>query len=95
MSEREAYVQKLKAQLDEWNAEIDTLEARARKAEGDARLRYEQQVTSLRQQQEDARARLARLQEASEDAWTQLKEGADRAWTDLKRGMEKATAAFK
>jgi len=94
MSERDAYVQKLKAQLDEWNAEIDKLEARAGKASGDARLKYEQQIKSLRQQRQDAENRLAGLREATDDAWRQLKEGADKAWADLKLGLEKATSAF-
>jgi prefoldin subunit 5 len=31
MSNRDIYVQKLNAQLDEWNAEIDKLEARIQK----------------------------------------------------------------
>lgn len=30
MSTRDEYVQKLKAQLDEWNAELSTWEAKAR-----------------------------------------------------------------
>ena len=33
---RDAYVQKVKAKLDEWNAEIDRLEAQARQKEADA-----------------------------------------------------------
>ena len=48
MSERDAYVEKMKAKLDEWNAEIDRLEAKARGAEADARLRYNKQIESLR-----------------------------------------------
>jgi hypothetical protein len=95
MSERDAYVQKLKAQLDEWNAEIDRLEAQARQAGGDARLQYEKQVQSLREQRRDAETRLAGLRAATGDAWDQLREGVDQAWSDLKSGLEKASSAFK
>ena len=80
MSEKDAYVQKLKAQLDGWNAEVDKLEALAAQASGDARIFYEQQMKSLRRQRADAKASLAELQGAGDDAWHQLKEGADRAW---------------
>jgi chromosome segregation ATPase len=95
MSERDAYVQKLKAQLDGWNAEIDKLEAEARQAGGDAQLQYEQQLKSLRQQREDAKTQLAGLQAATGDAWEQLRKGVDEAWSDLKSGLEKASSALK
>ncbi len=95
MSERDAYLQKLKADLDEWNARIDTLEARAAQASGDVRLQYEQQIKSLRHQRAEVASRLAALQEATDDAWEQVKEGLDRAWADLKYGLDKAAAAFK
>lgn len=95
MSERDAYVNKLKAQLDEWNAEIDRLEARARKAGADASIGYEKQAKALRRQRDDAKARLAEIQSAGQDAWQQLKKGADQAWADLKSSVEKAAASFK
>ena len=95
MTERDAYVQKMKAQLDEWNAEIDKLQARTQQAKGDAKLSYEQQLKSLRRQRDDAQARLTGIQDATEDAWRQFKEGADQAWSKLKDGMENAASAFK
>jgi len=64
MSERDAYVKKLKAQLDEWNADTDRLEARARKAGAEASLAYERQAKTLRRQRDDAKARLAEVQNA-------------------------------
>jgi chromosome segregation ATPase len=94
MSERDAYLQKLKGQLDEWNAEIDKLEARAAQATGDARLTLEEQMTSLRRQRGEAKARLAQLQGATDDAWEQLKTGLDEAWASLKEGVDRAKSAL-
>ena len=37
MSTRDEYVAKMKHQLDEWNAEIDSLEAKVRQAKEDAK----------------------------------------------------------
>ncbi len=44
MSKRDAYVAKLKAQLDEWNAEVRKWEAKAEGAQADVRIEYEKQL---------------------------------------------------
>ena len=95
MTERDAYVQKMKGQLDEWNAEIDKLQAQAEQKKGDAKLAYEQQINSLRQQRDDAQARLAGLQDSTGEAWEQLKAGVDEAWSSLKVSVERAASAFR
>ena len=37
---RDAYVQKLKAKMDEWNAEIDKLAAKADQADAETKIKY-------------------------------------------------------
>jgi uncharacterized protein YukE len=59
---RDAYVEKLKAQLDEWDAELDKLDATAVKAEGDAKIRYEEKIKELCQEHEEAQQRLTQIQ---------------------------------
>jgi len=44
MSVKEAYQQKIGAQLDEWKAEIDKMKAKADKAEANAQLEYNKQI---------------------------------------------------
>lgn len=41
MNKREQYIEKLKAQLDEWNAEVAKWEAKTRSAQVDMRIEYE------------------------------------------------------
>ncbi len=95
MSARDAYVEKLKAQLDEWNAELDKLQARLRGARADAKIDYEKQIKTLRQQRDEATTKLAEIQEASEDAWEDLKQGMENTWTALKEAFERAKSRFK
>ena len=59
MSERDAYVAKMKAKLDEWNAAIDQFEARAGVAQADARLMYERQLGELKANRDAAAHRRA------------------------------------
>ena len=40
MINKEAYIQKLHAKIDEWNADIDTLKAKADQVEADAKIEY-------------------------------------------------------
>lgn len=85
-----ACTEKLKAQLDEWHADLDKLDAKARGASADAKIKHEEEVSSLRQQRDAAKEKLAEIQSSSEDAWEHLKEGAESAWADLKEAFIKA-----
>ena len=75
MGERDAYVQKMKAKLDEWNSEIDRLAEKTNAAKADAKLRYQEQVDRLKAQSDTARRKLDELGAASESAWKDLRTG--------------------
>lgn len=95
MSMKDAYEQKLQAQLDEWGAEIDKLKAKADNAEADAQLEYYKQIEELRSMQETATNKLAELKDAGDDAWEDLKAGIDSAWDSLGNALKSATSRFK
>jgi len=95
MSMKDAYQQKLQARLDEWNADIDKLKARADKAEASVKLGYYEQIEDLKMKQEAAREKLAELKLASDDAWEDLKAGAESAWDSLGEAVKSASSRFK
>ena len=95
MSERDAYIEKMKAQLDAWNAKIDQFEAQARKAGADAQLQYEKQLEELRESRDDAAKHLKELQVASNEAWESLQRGAENAWDEMARAFKNAAERFK
>ncbi len=94
-NQRDAYVEKLKAQLDEWNAELDKLEAHARMAKAEERMRYESRIEALRQKEQEARKTLQQILEAKEDAWMDLKNGLESAWDSLKSTLLEAKSEFQ
>ncbi|MBJ3762531.1 coiled coil domain-containing protein [Maribius pontilimi] len=94
MDEKNAYRRKLEARLDQWRAEIDKLQNKAAEASADARQEYDEQVRNLREQQQDARAKLMELDDASGEAWKDLKKGVERAWDDLGAAVKKARKRF-
>lgn len=95
MSTRDAYVEKMKATLNEWNAELSKLEAQAASAQADAKLRYEKQMKALREQREEARAKLRELESASDAAWQDMQRGYEAAWSSMTRAWSDAMKRFK
>ncbi|GGB89200.1 hypothetical protein GCM10011352_13980 [Marinobacterium zhoushanense] len=95
MSRKEAYQKKLQAQLDEWDAEINKLKAKADAAEADTRLEYYKHIDELRSMQESVRNRLAELKASSDDAWDDIKAGIDSAWDSLSNALKSAASRFK
>jgi len=94
-AKRDAYVEKLKAQLDEWNADIDKLAAKAAQAEAEAKIEYQNQLDELRAKRDDVRNKLSALQQAGEGAWEDLKEGLENSWEILKMSFKRAKSEFE
>ena len=68
-AKRDEYVAKMKLQLDELNAKMDKLEAKAQEAKEDARAKYKEEMSKLRQQSKLAKGKLDELKAAGEDGW--------------------------
>jgi hypothetical protein len=95
MNAREAYQEKMEAQLDRWNAEIAKLQARADEAKAQAKIEYLEQIAQLRQRQDKARRKLDEMKKAGDGAWQDLKAGLELAWDDLSSALESAASRFK
>lgn len=69
MTSRDAYIEKMKNQLDELNAKMGELEAKAQEAKDDARAKYKEEAGKLRKQYQFAVAKLEELKAAGEGTW--------------------------
>lgn len=95
MINREEYVQKLKSQLDEWNAEAGKWEAKAKEAQSHMKAEYEKQLATLNARRDEALEQMRRLQAASTDAWQDVMRGADEAWKNMHEAFNKARSHFE
>lgn len=95
MSMKEAYEKKLQAQLDECNADMIKLKAKADKAEADAQIKYYKEIEEIKAKKSLVDEKLSKLKEASEDAWEDLKAGAEEAWDSLSEAIKSAASRFK
>jgi hypothetical protein len=95
MDTKDAYKQKREAQLKEWGAQINLLEAKAENIGADMKVKHAEIMQELRSKQHTASEEIKNLSKASGDAWEQVKSTADRIWDDLKHGVAEAHSKFK
>lgn len=95
MATKEAYRRQLEARLAEWDARLDLLAAKARKATADAQIDYENELGALKRQREHAFETLSELARRGEGAWDDVKVGAERAWEEMGRTIDRLAARFK
>lgn len=95
MSTRDEYVEKLKNNLDKWNADLDKWGEKTKAAKTDLRIDYEMKLEALRKHRDEAAVKLKELQATSGDAWKDLKAGTDTAWAAIREAFDKASSHFK
>jgi predicted nucleic acid-binding Zn-ribbon protein len=95
MSSREEYVQKMKAQLDQWNAEVAKWEEKSKSAQADMKAEYEKQLETLRSRRDAAMYQMHQVSVASTEAWMDMMKGADAAWKAMGEAFTKARGHFE
>jgi DNA-binding transcriptional regulator GbsR (MarR family) len=90
----QAFREQTETRLTEYKTEIDQLQANAEKLEGDAKAKAEEQLTALRQKQDEVSEKLKELGSSTGDAWEQIKSGIEAAMEDLGNAYKKAAAEF-
>ena len=94
MTKRDEYAEKLKTQIDEWNAELDRFEAKVNAAAAEARQRYQEELNSLRARRDEMLQELSHVQQATDDAWDEVWRGAEEAWQTMKEAFGRARSKF-
>lgn len=95
MDNRDEYVEKLKAQLDTWNAQMATWESATRSATKEARVELEKQMGIMKSRLDDMAYRMQLLRGASTEAWQEIARGADDARKAMHDAFEKARSRLK
>ena len=95
MNKRDVYVQQLHAKIDEWNADIDKLAAKADQVEADSRREYQEQIDRLKHKRREIEGKLTDLKQSGEEAWHDFKTGIDLAWDSMNEAVKSAMSRFK
>lgn len=95
MTSRDEFIEKLKSQLDQWNAEVARWEEKAKTAQAQMQAESAKQLAALRSQREKALDQLKQLQDASAAAWNDAMRGAEQAWKEMGDAWTKARSHFE
>ena len=84
MDKRTEYVEKLSAQMVEWDGQIDVLKEKAENATAEEKFFYAKAITDLQLKLDQASEKLQGIAAASDDEWEELKTGAEQIWKEVR-----------
>ena len=83
MDKRTEYVEKLSAQMVEWDVQIDLLKDQAESAAPETKFEYAKLIAALQLKRDQAAIELQGIATASDDEWEDLKAGAEQIWHEV------------
>jgi hypothetical protein len=95
MDTRTEYVEKLSAQMVEWDAQIDLLKDKAESATPEAKYEYSHAIAALQLKRDEAAEKLQGLSAAGDDDWEDLKTATERIWGEVKTIFHDAFSKMK
>ncbi|HEY6873159.1 MAG TPA: hypothetical protein VI298_10585 [Geobacteraceae bacterium] len=84
MDKRTEYVEKLSAQMVEWDAQIDRLKDKAESATPGKRFEYANAIAALQLKRDEAAEKLQGISAASDDEWEGLKAETEHVWDNVR-----------
>jgi len=92
--EKESYLQKSDAKVQEWTAKMRTLQEKSEKSGSETRNELDEKLKVVNEKLAVARHKLDDLRTSSEGSWKSLREGLDRALSEVRRATDKAQSFF-
>jgi hypothetical protein len=93
-TKRDAYVEKLKGNIDDWNTEIDEFQVKLKQAKADVQVEYHKQIEEIKVKRQALEGKLADLKNAGDEAWEDVKSGVDVARQILGQAVKAAKSKF-
>ena len=90
MDKQIEYVEKLSAQMVEWDVQIDRLKDKAENATPPEKFEYAKLIAALQLKRDQAAIELQGISVASVDQWEDLKEGIERIWHEAQKLLRDA-----
>ncbi len=95
MDKKMEFVEKLSAQMVEWDAQIDMLKYKADSAPDDVKAEYCTEIDALLRKRKEAEKKLMGVSAASDDSWEDLKGGTERIWDEITTALHDAIVKIK
>jgi len=95
MDKRTEYVEKLSAQMVEWDSQIDLLKDKAESATPETKFELSNAVVLLQLKRNEAAEKLQKISIASDDEWEELKTGTEKVWDEVRGILHDAVMRIK
>lgn len=95
MDKRTAYVEKLSAQMVEWDIQIDLLKEKIEFAPPEVKYDYANTIAALQLKRDEAAMKLQGISVANDDEWEELKTGTERVWGEISNSLRDAIIKTK
>jgi len=95
MDKRTEYVDKLSAQMLEWDAQIDRLKFQEKSDTPEVMLEYSNAIAALQLKRDEAAQKLQRISAAGDDEWEELKTGTEQIWGEFTTMLGNAIKRIK
>ena len=95
MDKRTEYVEKLSAQMVEWDTQIELLKDKAESAALKSKPDYSNTIAALQLKRDEAALRLQGISAASDDEWEDLKTGTENVWGEVRTILHDAIMNIK
>jgi len=93
--DKETFKQNAKNSIDEIFDAIERIQERATIVEGEAKIRFEQNLIELKAMKKDIQTKYNKLDNASEEKWEEVKNAFSDAAESFKEGFKKITSIIK
>jgi hypothetical protein len=95
--DRKAFIDKLDAQLKQWDAEIEKMgKAIIKEEKADPKISYNKKIEEFRNKKKEAQKKLEELRKADDtSAWDDLKSGTEKAFDNIKNTFNSIRSKFK
>lgn len=90
--QKEEYEKQVRAKLDELDAQVDELQAKAKAEATETKVELKEALEDFRRKREAAQKDLEKLEDAAVEGWEQMKAGMANAMEELERAYEKAAS---
>jgi len=88
ITEREEYVELMKAQIEEWNTDIDLLEDKSSNSGADLKEKADVLIGKLDQKLAEGQETLKNIAGTTDDSWVDLKADAEVIWKSIKTTVD-------
>lgn len=84
MDKRTEYVERLSAQIVEWDVQIDRLKDKAVSATPEAKSEYSTSIAALQLKRDEVAAKLQGISSADDNEWEEIKTGTENVWGEVR-----------